>query len=106
MDQTLLDQLRGITAEERAILDGRTTIDRELYMQDQSNVVNAGKLLASGKLITIRPHTRFIHFPAHTHDYVEVVYMCRGQTKHIVNGKSITLRQGDLLFLHQSQQSL
>ena len=102
MDQTLLDQLRGITAEERAILDGRTTIDRELYMQDQSNVVNAGKLLASGKLITIRPHTRFIHFPAHTHDYVEVVYMCAGETTHIVNGHRLCLQQGDLLFLSQS----
>ena len=102
MDQRILDSLKVITAEEQAILDGRTTIDRELYMQGQSNTINAGKLLASGKLITLRPHTRFIHFPEHTHDYVEVVYMCAGQTVHIVNGIQIRLKQGDLLFLSQS----
>lgn len=102
MDQQILAHLQGITEEEQAILDGRTTIDRNLYMQGQGNTINAKKLLASGKLITIRPHTRFIHFPEHTHDYVEVVYMCTGQTVHIVNGKTICLEQGDLLFLSQS----
>ena len=102
MDQRILDRLAVITAEEQAILDGRTTIDRELYMQGQGNTINAKKLLASGKLITLRPHTRFIHFPEHTHDYVEVVYMCAGQTVHIVNGEHIRLEQGDLLFLSQS----
>ena len=102
MNAQILDFLQGITAEEQAILDGRTTIDRDLYMQGRGNTVNAKKLLAAGKLITIRPHTRFIHFPEHTHDYVEVVYMCAGQTVHVVNGKRITLEQGDLLFLSQS----
>ena len=99
MNQEILKHLQGISAEEQAILDGRTTIDRDIYMQGQGNTVNAKKLLAAGKLITIRSHTRFIHFPEHTHDYVEVVYMCSGQTTHIVNGKTILLEQGDLLFL-------
>ena len=102
MDKEILAFLQGITAEEQAILDGRTTIDRDIYMQGQGNTINAKKLLASGKLITIRPHTRFIHFPEHTHDYVEVIYMCTGQTTHIVNGKQLVLEQGDLLFLSQS----
>lgn len=102
MNEQILAKLQMITEEEQAILDGRTTIDRELYMRGQDSVINAKKLLASGKLITIRPHTRFIHFPEHTHDYVEMVYMCAGQTTHIVNGKRIKLEQGDLLFLSQS----
>lgn len=102
MHDLILDRLRTITAEEQAILDGRTTIDRELYMQGQSNTINSRKLLEAGKLITLRPHTRFIHFPMHTHDYVEVVYMCAGQTTHIVNGRRLLLNQGDLLFLSQS----
>ena len=101
MHKEILTKLQGITAEEQAILDGRKAIDRDIYMQGQSNTINAQKLLSAGKLITIRPHTRFIHFPEHTHDYVEVVYMCSGQTKHIVNRKTITLEQGDLLFLGQ-----
>lgn len=101
MNQEILKSLQGITPEEQAILDGRTTIDRDIYMQGQENVINANKLLAAGKLITMRPGTRFIDFPEHTHDYVEVVYMCAGQTTQIVNGKKLLLRQGDLLFLNQ-----
>ena len=102
MDKDILIRLKAITEEEQAILDGRTTIDRNIYMQGQGNTINAKKLLAAGKLITIRPHTRFIHFPEHTHDYVEVIYMCAGETTHIVNGRCIKLEQGDLLFLSQS----
>ena len=102
MREELLRQLRVITPEERTILEGRATIDRELYMLGRSNTINAQKLLSSGKLITIRPHTRFIHFPEHTHDYVEVVYMCEGETTHVVNGIQIHLKQGELLFLNQN----
>lgn len=101
MNESILKGLRIITAEEQAILDGRTTIDRELYMGGKDNTINAQKLLSAGKLITLRPHTRFIHFPEHTHDYVEVVYMCMGETVHIVNGNRITLSQGELLFMNQ-----
>lgn len=101
MNSLIWEQLNTITREEQAILAGRTTIDRELYMQAQGNTINAQKLLAAGKLITLRPHTRFIHFPEHTHDYVEVVYMCAGQTVHIVNGNRIELQKGDLLFMNQ-----
>lgn len=102
MDSEILRCLSAISLEERAILDGSTTIDRSIYMQGQGNTVNSRKLLDSGKLITVRPHTRFIHFPEHTHDYVEVVYMCSGETTHIVNGRRILLRTGELLFLSQS----
>ncbi len=102
MNEEILAHLKGITPEEQAILDGRTTIDRDLYMQGQGSVINAKKLLSAGKLITVRPHTRFIHFPEHRHDYVEVVYMCSGETTQIVGGKKLKLRQGELLFLSQS----
>lgn len=101
LDQELFDKLRRITAEERAILDGRSSIDRELYMSGSRNVINSEKLLSAGKLITVRPHTRFLPFPEHRHDYVELVYMCSGSTTHIVNGKTIRLEQGELLFLNQ-----
>ena len=102
MEVSILERLRKITSEEQAILDGHTGIYRDIYMRDGGDTVNSSKLLSSGKLITIRPHTRFVHFPEHTHDYVEMVYMCQGETTHLVNGRPILLRQGDLLFLGQS----
>lgn len=102
MDAQILNRLRAITDEEQAILDGRTSIDRDLYMQGQDNTVNSRKLLSSGKLITLRPHTRFIDFPQHTHDYIEMIYMVSGKTTHLVNGRELELQQGELLLLSQS----
>ena len=49
----------------------------------------------------MRPHTRFVHFPKHRHNYVEIIYMCRGTTTHIIDGSRVVLEEGDLLFLNQ-----
>lgn len=101
MRQEIIDELKRITPEEQEILDGRTDIDAALYNLNASMVVDCQKLLEHGKLIELRPHTRFIHFPRHTHNYVEVVYMCSGQTTHIINGTHVELHAGELLFLSQ-----
>ena len=90
-----------ITEEEQQFLSGSKQIDRTLYMDSSRDVITGNKLLEKGKQIAIRPHTRFVHFPEHTHDYVEMVYMCKGETKHIVNGTKIVLKQGELLMLGQ-----
>lgn len=97
----ILDDLKKITSEENEILSGKQIINRGIYMQGVENTVNSKKLLEAGKLITLRKHTRFIDFPEHTHDYVELVYMCKGVTTHIVDGKEINLGAGELLFLGQ-----
>lgn len=99
INEKILNKLSTITTEEQSYLDGNKNIDRNIYMSDKSNVINSKKLLEMGKLITVRPHTRFISFPEHTHDYVEVVYMCSGSTTHIINGNKIVLNCGELLFL-------
>jgi AraC-like DNA-binding protein len=101
MTEELLYKLRQITQEERNILSGSPEIEKELYMSSESNIIDAKKLLDAGKLIQVRAHTRFIHFPKHTHNYIEVIYMCSGNTHHIINGEDIILRKGELLFLNQ-----
>ena len=102
MNTNLLQYFCTISDEERDILNGKTTVNRDLYMEGEGNTINSSKLLMEGKMITIRPNTRFIHFPEHRHDYVEVVYMCSGMTRHRVNGREILLHPGELLFLGQS----
>lgn len=101
MDPRLMARLQAVTAEEQAFLDGSTTIQRELYMASEGNTINAEKLLAAGKRITVRANTRFIDFPEHKHDYVEMVYMLSGSTTHLVQGRELVLRQGELLMLGQ-----
>ncbi len=99
--EELLNILRTISPEEKALLAGQTQIQRGIYMDADSDVIDAKKLLHSGHLITLRPHTRFAHFPEHSHNYVEVVYMCTGSMTQIANGKPIVLHEGELLFFGQ-----
>ncbi len=101
IDQELLSILRAVSPEERALLTGRNEIQRGIYMDADSDVIDARKLLRSGRLIALRPHTRFAHFPEHSHNYVEVVYMCSGSTTQIANGRKILLKEGELLFFGQ-----
>ena len=107
MNRALLEKLSVITEEERRILAGETQIDRSLYMDGTRDVISGDKLLPAGRIITIRPHTRFTAFPEHTHDYVEMVYMCAGQTRHVINGTPILLQAGELLMLgRHARQSI
>lgn len=127
MNPMLLEKLKPITEEERAILSGGEGVRKELYtsalhterptaegesgkpgsdcnpaLPDRSRfVIDSRKMLEKGKLIDIRPHTRFVHFPVHRHNYVEIIYMCSGSTTHIINGhNTVRLETGELLFLN------
>ncbi len=95
----LLQELSEVTEEEKKLLRGADTIDHSIYMEKHCGTVSSRKLLCAGKLITVRPHTRFVHFPKHSHDYIEVVYVCRGELTHIIDGEKVKLKAGELLFL-------
>lgn len=102
INKELMDILAPITKEEQTILDGKKDIDADIYMDAGSSTINSKKWLSAGKLITVRPHTRFVHFPKHSHNFIEVIYMCSGTTTHIVNGNKVVLKEGELLFLGQN----
>ena len=94
MKEELLRELARITPEERALRDG-APLDRTLYATGHGFAIEAAKLLRQGQLITIRPHTRFVAFPRHSHDYVEIMYMCTGQT---TAARRCVCRQGNCCF--------
>lgn len=107
MNKDLLKILCRVSPEEERLLDGNTDIEKEIYSLEKISKegivhIDAAKLLDNGKLIQIRTHTRFVHFPIHIHNFVEVVYMCQGTTHHVINGKDIVLQAGELLFISQS----
>ena len=110
MAPDLLEKLSIISEEERKILEGGSRdIDRSLYYAPETagrrgsrvDEVDAARVLQNGRIIDIRRHVRFVHFPKHTHNFVEFIYMCQGQTQHLIDGNPITLAEGDLLFLNQ-----
>lgn len=101
MNQEIMHKLMRITDEEQIILE-RQAVDKSIYTEAKDFTVDSRKLLKKGKLIDIRPSARFVHFPKHRHNYIEIVYMCSGQTTHIINSSSkVVLQEGDLLFFNQ-----
>lgn len=101
MNSELVKKLCMITPEERELLGGND-LDRQLYTESRRFLIDSARLLKKGEMITLRPHTRFVNFPAHKHNYIEITYMARGETRHIINGhERITLRAGELLMMNQ-----
>lgn len=98
MDKKLLDELSQITEEEQNILNG-CHVDMAVYSDAHENAVDVEKLLGASRLIGIRAHTRFAAFPRHRHDYIEIMYVCKGSVTHVVGENRISVQAGELLFL-------
>lgn len=96
-----MEHLKKISEEERRILDGVSKVDKDLYTSGKDFTVDSKKMLEEGKLIAVRTHTRFVHFPAHRHNFIEVLYVCVGRLTNIIDGRQVVVRKGELLFLNQ-----
>ena len=99
MNAELLEILKKITPEEQDILQGGANIDRNIFDADR-DLIDCKKILEMGNLIQVRIHTRFIDYPAHRHNYIEMVYMYSGKTVHIINGTKVELNTGEILILN------
>ncbi|WP_368251124.1 helix-turn-helix domain-containing protein [Enterococcus sp. 2201sp1_2201st1_B8_2201SCRN_220225] len=72
-------------AEEKGALNPRLKIQNHLFAEDRP--------------IVIRKHRRFAPYPLHSHQFLEFNYMLKGTSHQIVNGKSLTLKENQLLLL-------
>ncbi len=102
MNKEILDRLYALTSEEKIIIAGDSGITKEIYSSEDEFVIDSAKLLEQGKLIAMRPHTRFAHFPIHRHNYIEMLIMLNGSlTTKIIDGDTIELKEGDILLLNR-----
>lgn len=101
MTTDLLSELMQISEEERAVLQQDNQITKELYTSQSSFVIESEKFLNKDKMIMVRKHTRFVDFPKHKHNYIEVNYVYNGELTQKVGNQTITLKKGELLFLNQ-----
>lgn len=86
--------------EEINILKNFTNdIDHSIFKTSADRVVSFDKLVNDGEQITVRRHTRFIDYPKHSHDYIEINFMVSGSSTQRVDGELVELKEGDLLFL-------
>ncbi len=102
MRKEIIDRFSILTPEENHILNGAEDISKELYTSEDEFVVDSAKLLEKGKLIAIRPHTRFAYFPVHRHNYIEMLIILKGNlTTKIVDGDTLFLCEGDILLMNR-----
>ncbi len=64
MNQELLKELKKITPEEQALLNGQKGINPSLYNLEHSMTIDNKKLLEHGKLLQSRAHNSLCPFPA------------------------------------------
>ena len=102
MNESLLEIFKKITIEEKIILKGKKKIRKEIYTSQKKFIIESKKFLKNRQLVEMRRHTRFTHFPKHSHNYIEMVYMCKGHTTHIINREKIFLKEGEILILNQN----
>jgi mannose-6-phosphate isomerase-like protein (cupin superfamily) len=91
----------NLTEEEQQILTGQSLINKDLYTEKKDFEIDAKKLLHNDELINIRKHTRFIDFPEHKHNYIEMAYILQGEMIQKIKGKEIRLKKGEIIFLNQ-----
>lgn len=101
MREAIINRLKKISDEEREIL-ADNEINKTLYTSQDEFDVESGKLLPLGEYITVRTHTRFTEFPTHGHNYVEIMYVCKGTITHVIHGEKLTMVAGDILFMNQA----
>ena len=105
MNEWLMHELKKITTEEQAYMDGDGRVRKDIYtlseMTSQKFEVDCQLFLKEGKLITVRHHSRFIDFPCHKHNYIEMMYVCSGEITHYIEEKELVMKEGDFLLLNQ-----
>ena len=99
MEQEIIEALTALSDEEREILGGRA-IRKDAYSNTKRFIVDSEKLLG-GQPLNLRRHTRFTEFPEHEHNYMEFMYVYSGSITHIIDRETVTLQQGDILFLNK-----
>ncbi|WP_071393022.1 AraC family transcriptional regulator [Bacillus tuaregi] len=103
MTNDLLLELMQLNEEEKLIVNQKKKkeVKKDLYTTQSAFVIEGEKFLGKDKMIEIRKHTRFIDFPMHRHNYIEINYVLNGKLKQKVGNERICLQQGELILLNQ-----
>ncbi|MDO4378389.1 MAG: AraC family transcriptional regulator [Erysipelotrichia bacterium] len=100
MEKTLIDLLLKQTNEDKAAIQNGI-IDKDVYGLQSNSIVKIRKMIGE-KSIGLKTHARFVPFPKHNHDYVEVIYVCSGSITHHLDKQVLCLHEGSLLFLNKA----
>lgn len=100
MENYLLEILSRESEEETGILGGEM-LNRKIYSGGDDFVVNEARLFGMGRSISARTHTRYVDFPEHKHNYVEMMIVLSGSITHEIDGTELTLSTGEILLMNK-----
>lgn len=100
LEKHLLDILSRESEEEAGIRGGEM-LNRKMYSGGEDFVVNEARLFGAGRSISARTHTRYVDFPIHRHNYVEMMIVLSGSITHEIDGEVLTLAKGELLLMNK-----
>ena len=100
MEKYLLDILSRESEEEAGILGGEL-LNRKMYSGSEDFVINEARLFGHGQSISARTHTRYVDFPTHKHNYVEMMIVLSGSITHEIEGEALTLSEGEVLVMNK-----
>jgi len=104
MKEEILKKLSEITDEEKQLSDPQKHIKTNMYWGSDNFQVEMSRVALSAEgsynsPVLVRTHTRFADFPAHSHDYIEMMYVCSGSITHVIGDKEIKTESGDVILL-------
>ena len=104
MQAEILQQLSQITEEEQYILVQENPSHRSLYAKSGRFIIERRHIsqLSFGEstaAICLHPHPRFRGFPTHSHDFIEIMYVCHGSITHVIGDQQIRLETDDVILL-------
>ncbi len=99
MRQELLKQLADFAENEGKSYHEKKM--RRIYGEDGNEIINNSEYLLLGESIGVSVHTMEEKVPLHGHNYVEIMYVYNGSMTHRIDGRTLVVRAGDVLFLNQ-----
>lgn len=98
-DFSFIKNIKNLSDEEEKVIENCDKLDYSIFKSTNHQIISFNKLVKDGEFISVRKHTRFINYPKHSHDYIELNFVLSGKSTQKINNELINLKKGDLLFL-------
>ena len=103
MRADIIKHLSQITQEEQYIMVENESAIHSLYTDPGRFIIRRKNIssLAPGEptaAISVHPHPRFCEFPPHSHDFIEMMYVCSGSITHVFNKNEVTVNTDSVIF--------
>ena len=105
MKDSIIRRLSAISENEMSVLSkdhdmasGAEAVFANMPLRRRDYIYN---VIDPSKTVSARPHTRFIDIPIHSHNYIEIMYVVRGEIIHLISGKTFSVKEGQLIMMNR-----